>query len=99
MISFKNVVSAALSTITKVKDQVIYHQPTEQFYVDIKTGSTIDRVPIKDSAAGKGLSFNSSTHTLSLQNENGDVIDSENLPLTFSGDFVVQNGHLYIDDD
>ena len=98
MISFLNVVTSALSSIQKKKDQILYHASEEQFYADIKTGNTIDRVPVKDSSAGKSLTFVQNTKTLQLKNGAGTVIDSEVIPTTTPSDFSlnVQNGHLYI---
>ena len=98
MISFLNVVTSALSSVQKKKDQILYHASEEQFYADIKTGNQVDRVPIKDSSAGKSLNFVTSTKTLQLKNEAGNILDSEVIPTTTPSDFSlnVQDGHLYI---
>lgn len=98
MVSFKNVVNSALSQVQKIKDQILYHSSNGQLYIDIESNGELARVPVKDSSAGKQLNFIENTKTLQLQNEAGDVIDSQVIPTTTPSDFHlnVQNGHLYI---
>jgi hypothetical protein len=98
MLKLINVVNTALNTVSKVKGQLIYHDSVGQFYADIDKNGTVNRVAVRDSAAGKALEFNTSTKDLKLKNQNGSVISTVNIPYALPGDFHVSNGHLYLDD-
>ena len=98
MLKLINVVNTALNSVSKVKGQLLYHDSVGQFYADIDKNGTVNRVAVRDSAAGKALAFDSSTKKLSLKNQNGGVISNVTIPYALSTDFHVSNGHLYLDD-